>query len=99
MKPTRCCQLLLCAFVLIPAYASGHAQDESRRYKTGQIKVGDRVLASAVSNQPGDTCFVTGIHDASGWRPGYDGDFQLRCDHSGITSVPATGDHVQPAPA
>jgi hypothetical protein len=75
------------------------AQEESLRYRTGTIRVGDRILASAVANGSGEPCTVTAIRDASAWRPGYDGDFLLQCDDgSFLSSVPATGDHARPIP-
>jgi hypothetical protein len=86
--------VLLIAFSLMPFPAS--CQDEAQRYKTGEIKVGDRVLADPVNLKKPDTCTVIGTDELTGsYRPGYTNQYRIRCDHEAWTSVAATGDKVK----
>src|ERR1700742_4080376 len=86
--------LALSLFIVTASLIS--AQDESKRYKTGQIKVGDRVLADPVGLGKPDTCTVIGTLELTGaYRPGYTNQLNIRCDHNAWTTVPATGDKVK----
>jgi hypothetical protein len=74
-------------------------QDESRRVRSGRVKVGDRIMADPTStNSPNMvSCVVLSISVAS-YKPGYDGDYKIQCDHSGWSSVSATEDHMRVIP-
>lgn len=86
--------VLLIAFSFTPFSAS--CQDEAQRYKTGEIKVGDRVLADPIGLGKPDTCTVIGTNELTGnYRPGYTNQYQIRCDHNAWSTVPATGDKVK----
>lgn len=85
--------LLLVIFFIV---SLAPAQDEAQRYKTGQIKVGDRVLADPVGLGKPDTCTVIGTTELTGsYRPGYTNQYLIRCDKEAWSSVPATGDKVK----
>ncbi len=86
--------VLLIAFSFTPFSAS--CQDEAQHYKTGEIKVGDRVLADPIGLGKPDTCTVIGTNELTGnYRPGYTNQYQIRCDHNAWSTVPATGDKVK----
>ncbi|MEO8281242.1 MAG: hypothetical protein ABI564_16200 [Ideonella sp.] len=82
--------LSLAAFVV-------QAQDDKQRYRTGQFKVGDRVLADAIGLGAPDSCTVIGTTELTGsFMPGYTNQLLLRCDHKAWSSVAATADRVKP---
>jgi hypothetical protein len=69
---------------------------EGQRYKTGQIKVGDRVLADSIGLGKPDTCTVIGTTELTGaYMPGYTNQYLIRCDKEAWSSVPATADKVK----
>lgn len=76
---------------------NGHAQDESQRFRSGQVKVGDVIGANPTHNGPMDPCVVTEIVPDP-VRKGYDGDYVVKCDKAPWTRVSATGDHARIMP-
>ncbi len=81
---------------LVLAGSNAWCQDEAQRYKTGQIKVGDRVLADPVGLGKPDLCTVIATNELTGnYRPGYTNQYQIRCDHQAWSSVPATAEKVK----
>ena len=87
--------LLLGGLTLLASLASAQEPD---RYKTGQIKVGDRILADAIGLGKPDTCTVIGTTELTGaYMPGYTNQYLIRCDHKAWTTVSATSKQVQPS--
>ena len=84
---------VLAVVSIIPSIV--HCQDDSRRYRTGNIKVGDRVLADPVGLGKPDTCTVIGTTELTGnYMPGYTNQYLIRCATKAWSSTPATADKV-----
>lgn len=80
---------------LLPLFS--YAQDESRRFKSGQVKVGDNIMANPTNVGAMESCTVLEIVPDP-VRAGYDGDYVIKCEHSWWTRVSATGDHSRIIP-
>lgn len=65
--------------------------------KSGQVKVGDIILANPTFNGPMSPCKVLEIVPDP-VRADYDGDYVVHCDNAPWTRVAATGDHMRLAP-
>lgn len=77
---------------------AAHAQDEAKRYRVGQIKVGDRIEVSWGGGTRWAACTVLGARPLQ-TDPSKVDAYQLRCDQGFPSDAIADSDHVRMASA